>query len=160
MASFVTLALPIQNNGNPHTEKRGMSTLLIALLAQSITMADPSLSYDTAYAQMESTGKPLVILVSADWCGACQTMKHGPLANLRRRGKMENVCYTVINTDQQPELAGKLMSGGTIPQLIVYRKDGSNWQRFQLTGSHSETEVETVLEQAVIKTVSTQTVQR
>ena len=137
-----------------------MSTVLLALLAQSITMADPNLSYDDAYHQMESTGKPLVILVTADWCGACQNMKHGPLANLRRRGKMEKVCYTVINTDQQPELAGKIMSGGTIPQLIVYRKSGPGWQRYQLTGAHSESEVESVLDQATTTLASTETVQR
>ena len=102
-------------------------------------------SYGDAYREAKETGKPLVILVGADWCPGCQTMKHSVIPALKKSGDLAHVSFATVNTDQDRELAGKLMQGGSIPQLIVYRQTDKGWQREQVTGARSVTETRGLL---------------
>ena len=102
-------------------------------------------SYGDAYREAKETGKPLVILVGADWCPGCQTMKHSVIPALKKSGDLAQVSFASVNSDQDRELAGKLMRGGSIPQLIVYRQTDKGWQREQVTGAQSVTETRGLL---------------
>jgi thioredoxin-like negative regulator of GroEL len=113
-----------------------MSSIAIALLQASL-LASAGQSYDEAHRVHAETGRPLVILVGADWCPACNTMKQSVIPQAQRQGVLQGVALAVVNTDQQPELARKLMRGGSIPQLIVYHKSGAGWQRRELVGAQS-----------------------
>jgi thioredoxin-like negative regulator of GroEL len=93
--------------------------------------------YKNAYEQAEKTGQPLVVLVGADWCPACQTMKQSVIPQLAKQGALSKVSFAMVNTDRDHALAGKLMQGGSIPQLVMFRKSGGVWQRQQLTGAQS-----------------------
>lgn len=94
-------------------------------------------SYGEAYREAERTGKPLVILVGADWCPGCNTMKHTVIPALQESGDLAQVSFATVNTDSERELASKLMQGGSIPQLIVYQKTENGWEREQVTGAQS-----------------------
>lgn len=94
-------------------------------------------NYREAYEHSQKTGAPLVLLVGAEWCPACQTMQSASLPQVARRGLLSRVAFTYVNVDRQRDLARKIMQGGSIPQLIMYRHTDQGWQRSQLTGSQS-----------------------
>ena len=112
-----------------------MSGLLASLLVQWTMLAAGAQTYDDAYKDAEKTGRPILVLVGADWCPACQTLKHGPISNLTKSGTLKNVAFAVVNTDEQPTLANQLMRGESIPQLVLYTKSSDGWKRQQLIGN-------------------------
>ncbi len=123
-----------------------MTTLSLAILLQMSMLSTDGHKYADAYHKTASTGQPLVILVGADWCPGCQTMKNAVIPQLQRTGSLNRVAFAYVNADSERDLAGKLMSGGSIPQLIMYRKNASGaWQREQLTGAHSVGDTQTFL---------------
>jgi thioredoxin-like negative regulator of GroEL len=85
-----------------------------------------------------SEGKPMLVVVGADWCPACQTLKNGTLAQMERQGKLREVSYVSLNSDRHPDLASRLGSGSTIPQVILYEKSETGFRRRQLTGAQGE----------------------
>jgi len=126
------------------------STLMLTVLLQSSTFAAASTSeYAEAYRVSAETGKPLMILVGADWCPACQQMKSAVIPELRRNGELARVAFAQVNTDRDSRLAQRLMSGGSIPQLILYYKSTGEWKRVQVTGAVSARRVETMIDQGV-----------
>lgn len=130
-----------------------MIGLTLTLALQLATASTDSQTYATAYEEMERSGRPLLVLVGADWCPGCRTMKQTVLPNLQRTGKLSDISMALVNTDNNSALANKLMRGGTIPQLVLFTKTESGWQRTQLTGAHSETQVRTFIERALEKHV-------
>ena len=95
-------------------------------------------TYADAYKQTVETGKPLVVLVGASWCPACQSMKTSIMPTVAAQGGLDKVTFAYVNTDQQNELAGKLMEGGLIPQLVMFEKtDDGGWKQKRLVGAQS-----------------------
>ena len=120
----------------------------------SATPSAPA-SYEQAYRESQENGRPLVVLVGADWCPGCQTMKGSVMARMLRSGKLNRVNYAVVNTDRERELASKLMRGGSIPQLIVFAKGGKEtWVRDQITGATGEDSVAAMIDKAAASTAS------
>ena len=126
-----------------------MTGLTSNLLLQTVLLATGAHPYDQAYQAMESDGKPLLVLVGADWCPACQSMKSSTMLRLQRGGKLDGVAYAVVNSDRDSSLARKIMRGGSIPQLVLYEKTVTGWRRTQLTGGQSESQVEAFIARAV-----------
>lgn len=106
-------------------------------------------SYEQAYEETQASGRPLLVLVGAEWCPGCRTMKHNVLARMRQAGQLADVNYTEVDADAG-DLAGRLMRGGTIPQLIAFSKgaDGK-WHREQVTGATSQQGVEQLIRHAL-----------
>jgi thioredoxin-like negative regulator of GroEL len=98
--------------------------------------------YNLAYAQAQENGKPLVVLVGAEWCPGCIKMKNQVIPVMKSNGSLEKVQFAQVNTDNDPELAEQLMRGQSIPQLIMYTKTDAGWKRSQLTGPKTVSEVE------------------
>ena len=108
---------------------------MAALLQVAVPAAEP-LSYKEAYEQAEQ-GKPLVVLVGAEWCPACVQMKKDSLPKVAEEGVLKQVAFTVVDTDKQGELAKEVMDEGGIPQLIMFHKNGDGWRRERLMGAQS-----------------------
>lgn len=122
-----------------------MSPAGLLLLPLSLLAADAS-PYQSALRDAEANNRPLVVLVGADWCPGCRTMKQSVLPSLTRRGALKNVSLATVDTDREPQLASRLMRGGTIPQLIVFsRTEDGAWRREQITGATSEANVLSLL---------------
>jgi thioredoxin-like negative regulator of GroEL len=102
--------------------------------------------YDVAYAQAQENGKPLVVLVGAEWCPGCVKMKNQVIPVMKSNGSLEKVQFAQVNTDNDPELAEQLMRGQSIPQLIMYTKTDTGWKRHQMTGPKSVSEVESFIQ--------------
>ncbi len=126
-----------------------MTTISLAIVLQTAALATTANSYAEARAKTAETGKPLVVLVGADWCPACQTMKNSALPQVARRGALGKVAYAVVNTDHESALAKQLMRGGSIPQLVMYRETPSGWKRESLVGAQDPATIESFINRAV-----------
>lgn len=122
-----------------------MIQLTVNLLLQAAAVSAGSHDYATAFKETEETGRPLVVLIGADWCPGCRQMKYTTIPALEKKGGLRNVAFAYVNTDRQGGLAGKLMRGSSIPQLVLYQKTDGGWTRKQLTGAQSTTNVEEFL---------------
>ncbi|MFI4875840.1 MAG: thioredoxin family protein [Blastopirellula sp. JB062] len=125
-----------------------MHGVLLAVVLQA-AMAGGAHDYPAAFRAADETGKPLLILVGTDWCPGCVTMKRSVMPSLLRKGKLKGVAYAEVDADAQSDLAGQLMQGGSIPQVILYRKTSTGWRRSLLVGAQSESTIETLVDRAI-----------
>jgi thioredoxin-like negative regulator of GroEL len=133
-----------------------MTGLALCLVIQVVGAGNDNTSYEQAYKAAESNGRPILVLVGADWCPGCQRMKGGTLARMSGSGRLSRVNYAIVNSDREPELARQLMRGNSIPQLIVYSKTGKDsWKRDQITGATSEDAVAALVDRAAAAKVET-----
>jgi thiol:disulfide interchange protein len=95
------------------------------------------LDYEAAFAKADQEKKPLVILVGAKWCASCQVMKRDTIEPMAACGELDGVVVTYIDKDERPELAGQLMKGETLPQVVMFAKEDKSWKRYSLTGMQS-----------------------
>ena len=125
-----------------------MTSLAFAAIMHCSVLAGGQ-NYDEAYRLAAETGQPLVVLVGAEWCPACQGMKQTVVPQLVRRGSLKKVSFAAVNTDRQSGLAGKLMRASSIPQLIMYVKTDKGWSRREMIGLQSVSAIEEFLDQGV-----------
>lgn len=127
-----------------------MLALTAPVLFQLALLSGGPTSYELAYQQASAYERPLLVLVGAEWCPGCRTMKHAVLPRIAGQGALSAVSYVAIDSDSEPDLAGQLMRGGSIPQLIVFsRKADGDWHREQITGATSEVAVQSLIARAV-----------
>jgi len=119
-----------------------MTTISLAIMLHAAALTATDQTYAEARAKTSETGQPLVVLVGADWCPACQQMKNTALPQVARGGALKKVAYAVVNTDHQRDLAHKLMRGNSIPQLIMYRETPTGWKRESLVGAQDPAAIE------------------
>ncbi len=125
-----------------------MTGLAFGFMMQTVLLAAGPQSYDEAYKQAEVNGQPILVLVGADWCPGCRTMKSAVMPKLQTGGKLKTVNFAQVDTDESANLAAHLMRGNSIPQLIVYAKTDKGWHREQITGATSEEAVEQLIKRA------------
>ena len=121
--------------------------LAVVSLACLTTGADPT--YAEARKTCTETGKPMVVLVGADWCPACKLMKDRVLPQIRQHGVLRPVAFAQVNYDRERELASQLTAGGLLPQLLVFRRDGSTWRLRRLIGGCNVSTVESFIAQGI-----------
>jgi thioredoxin-like negative regulator of GroEL len=107
-------------------------------------------SYEEARRATERTGKPIVVMVSTDWCQPCQMMKRTILPRVRQRGFFRKVVLAMVNPDHDAELAEQITGGGPIPQLVMFRKTPRGWMRTKLIGSQSVEAVEQFINDGMV----------
>lgn len=125
-------------------------------------------SYDRAYVLSPITEQPMVILVGAEWCPGCVVMKKrmkkilteltseytrdniGNIKNAVRSKLTFPVLYVELDSDKEPELARKILTGNSIPQLIIYipRPDGG-WVCRLYKNVQSEEATKAILREAI-----------
>ncbi|SRR6056297_677590 len=128
-----------------------MVSLLLAAVLASVVSEQPAShqDYAQAYRSAQQEGKPLVVVVGAEWCPACVNLKSQTLASMQQTGQFEDVSVAIVDQDAEPELAAQLKRGKMIPQIIVFSQTrAGNWKRIQLTGYQSQATVRSVLNDA------------
>jgi len=95
------------------------------------------------------TGRPMVVMVSAEWCPACQTMKDKVIPEVKRRGLLGKVAFAIVNLDRERKLGRELTRGGPIPQLLMFRKTDEGWKLRRLVGGKSVNTVEHFIEEGI-----------
>ena len=125
----------------------GLSSLLVLQLA--VLTAEPS-GYERAFKEAESKQRPLLVLVGAQWCPSCQTMKQTVLPRMASRGDLAAVSFVAVDADADAELAGQLLRGNSVPQLIAFsRQPGGKWKREQITGLASDAAIQGLISRAL-----------
>jgi thioredoxin-like negative regulator of GroEL len=126
-----------------------VSSLTIALFLQASLLGAGGNNYNDAHRETVETGKPLLVMVGADWCGPCQQMKKSILPQVDKHGMLKNVSFAHVNVDKESELARKLTGGGPVPQLVMLRKTDDGWRKRKLIGGQSVDTVEKFIREAV-----------
>jgi thioredoxin-like negative regulator of GroEL len=117
------------------------------------TKASKEQDYSVAFRDAQETGKPLLVLIGTDWCPGCVKMKSEVIPQIKGSTTMEQVKFAQVNADDDEKLAGQLLTGTSIPQLVMYVKTGSGWKRHNLTGPKSVSEVESFINSHVEKPI-------
>ena len=93
--------------------------------------------YTAAYREMERTGRPMVVLVTAEWCGPCRQLESNVLPDPQIKGLLSDYACTMVDLDHEPSLAQKLGGGEGVPFMAVYVPDGDGWKRRTIRGYQS-----------------------
>ncbi len=117
--------------------------LQLALLATS------GETYAEAHKTTTEKGCPLVVVVGATWCQACQQMKTAVLPEVKRHGILQKVAYAEVDLDEDQELGTELTNGGPIPQIVIYRKTQLGWRLKRLIGGQDVRTVEQFIVQGI-----------
>ncbi len=119
-----------------------MTTTTLVVCLQMCLLGAEGYDYQAAFKQSAETGKPLLVLVSTQWCPPCQQMKHKTLPRLAERGVLARVAFAIVDAEHEAELAQRITGGGPVPQLVLYRRTPQGWVRRTLIGSQSAEAVE------------------
>ena len=128
-----------------------MSSLTAALFLHASLLGAGGNTYADAHRETVETGKPLLVMVGADWCGPCQQMKKTILTQVGKHGLLDQVAFAHVNAEKESELAKKLTGGGPVPQLVMLRKTGDGWRKRKLIGGQSVDTVEKFIREAVAR---------
>ena len=126
-----------------------MNSLVIIAMCSAALGADGE-SYTDAHQVTMKTGKPMLVMVSTEWCPACQVMKRRIMPQIRERGLLTRVAFATVNPDQENELSRQLIGNGPIPELVMYHKTPRGWIRRVLVGGQSVENVEQFINQGIV----------
>ena len=128
-----------------------MVSLFLAVVLAGVTSEQQlQQNYADAYAQSVSQQKPLMVVVGAPWCPACNVLKDTTIRSMAQTGELDGVSLAVINRDEDPELAKQLTEGEKmLPQIIVYTQNKSGWKRRKLLGYQPKQPVRTLIRRAL-----------
>ncbi|MGO9111054.1 MAG: thioredoxin family protein [Thermoguttaceae bacterium] len=125
------------------------SLVMIAMCTSAIGASDGE-TYTEAHQVSMKSGKPMLVMVSTEWCPACQVMKRRILPQIRERGLLSRVAFATVNPDQDRDLSRQLIGNGPIPELVMYRKTPRGWIRRVLVGGQSVENVEQFINQGTV----------
>ncbi|TWT83518.1 Thioredoxin [Planctomycetes bacterium CA13] len=129
-----------------------MVTLLLALVLSGVTSEHPiQHKYESAYKESLREDKPLMVVVGAPWCPACNVLKSSTIEPMARTGELDDVCVAVIDKDQNPELVEQLTKGEKmLPQIILFTKtESGRWSRRKLMGFQPKQPVRSLIKKAI-----------
>ena len=126
-----------------------MHVLFALVCLVGATPADKDCSYSEGYEQSKKTGIPMIVVVSTEWCPACQVMKRKILPVFKESPLFKKVIMCYVNPDHEPDLARQLTGGGPIPQMVLYHKQPRGWLRRVLIGSQTVEQVESFVSDGV-----------
>ncbi len=128
-----------------------MHGLTAATILQIALFATNGSEYQEAYNKAEKAGKPLLVLVGPEQSPDCRAMKQKTLPELKRAGGLDNVVYTEVDSDTNPNLSGQMLRSGSLPQLVLYTPVGKLWRRTHISGAKSQSEIRAFLQREIAK---------
>lgn len=134
-----------------------MTSLALTVALQAVLLAAPEQDYSAAYQKSLDSGRPLVVLLGADWCPACLTMKNSILPQITQQGGLKEVEFTYVDIDRQSKLAEVLARARSIPQLIRFERRPSGWVSGMLLGAQSPEKVTSFVKGEAAEVTTTET---
>ena len=128
-----------------------MVSLVLAVVLGSVTSATLKTDYAEAYKESVAKDKPLMVVVGAPWCPACNVLKQTTIEPMAETGELDEVSVAVLNRDSNPELVKQLTKGEKmLPQIIMFsRTEKGGWKRNQLKGYQPKQPVRNLIRSAV-----------
>lgn len=131
--------------------KRVLLSALAFVFAAGVSVscfAQKPTDYRTAYQAAQNGEKPLLVLVTAEWCPPCKVMKTTTIPELMQKQAFKNFHYSTVDLDQDEKLARQLIGSRGVPQLIMYERKNDKWVRRYLRGIQTPETVEAFVAQA------------
>ncbi|MCC9641962.1 thioredoxin family protein [Rhodopirellula sp. JC740] len=140
LSLFLGLTLAMATNGSISTE-----------VSHDASTQTPDQNYTLAYKKSVEEDKPLMVVVGAPWCPACETLKKTTIANMQNSGELDDVSVALVDRDAEPELAKSLMQDEKmIPQIIMFSKtEDGRWSRRKLMGYQPVQPVRSLIKRVV-----------
>lgn len=113
-------------------------------------------TYDHARQETMKTGKPLLVFIGAEWCGACVQMKNNVIPVLKKSRLFNKVAFAAVDFDENKDLGKKLTAGGPIPQTILFCKDKKGWHSHKLIGGQNLATVESLIKESLAQAPQTE----
>ncbi len=110
-------------------------------------------TYREAFREASVTGKPLLLLVGADWCHHCVVVKQELLPKLEKSGLLDRVAFAYVDYDRDSRLAGQLMSGRFLPEMVMFTKGPDGWEVTRLSGGTSLGQLERFVKAGLHKSI-------
>lgn len=131
LSLFIGLTLCVVTSGTVSTKAEAQQSV-----EGQQSAAPKDQNYTLAYKQSVEEDKPLMVVVSAGYCPACDVLKKTTIANMEQAGELDSVSVAVVDRDAEPELAKQLMANEKmVPQIIVFsRSEDGRWNRRLLKG--------------------------
>ena len=123
------------------------SLLAIVVSASSVSAQQPT-DYFTAYKNAQEGNRPMLVLVTAEWCPPCKVMKSTTIPQLMKRNAFSQFHYATVDLDAEERLAKQLIGDRGVPQLIMFEKQNGQWVRRYLRGIQTPETVEAFVAQA------------
>lgn len=111
--------------------------LLCALMLCSTSQAGElfQTDYRKAYRQAINDGKPLLVVVGADWCAPCKLYKNELKA--LEPAEMECVVAVYMDHDADPALAKMLSDSTSLPTTVLFVKQDGVYRKLIANGFFS-----------------------
>jgi len=99
--------------------------------------------YEAAVKKAEAENKPIIVVVGADWCQSCKVEKEF-IEQMKKEGDFKEMILVYVDKDREP-IAGQLMKGPILPQVIGFCKNGDGWKKYSLSGLSSKLKIKELL---------------
>ncbi len=131
-----------------------MNLVSAVLVIAAISNSSQPTDYKTAYERAQLDDRPLLVLVTAEWCPPCQIMKTTTIPKLISDNRFRNVHFASIDLDKDPKNARNLIGNRGVPQLILYQKIDAQWNVRFLSGLQTVSAVETFIGNPDLRTAN------
>ena len=91
-------------------------------------------SYKEALEEVTQSRSPLLVVISATWCGPCKRLKNVILPDLAKRGELDGITVAAVDYQVDKELIKSMTKETKIPQMVLYTPTGDNWKPSRMTG--------------------------
>ncbi|MCL4221806.1 MAG: thioredoxin family protein [Phycisphaerales bacterium] len=120
---------------------------LLRGVAPTPDMFSENLSLNAALDRSVRTGRPVLAVVTADWCGACQALKRGALSDTQvERIVSESFVPVYVDSDRSPGEVAQIGRVEYLPTVVVI-VGGREVTR--AVGNQSAGQLRVMLEQAL-----------
>ena len=93
--------------------------------------------YATAYKHAQAGTKPMLVVVTAQWCAPCQMLKRTTLRDMMAQNGFKDFYFAMVDVDRDAGVAAKLTEGRPVPQVIIFERNGTSWTRRYSIGYHT-----------------------
>ena len=122
--------------------------LLVTVVSAPSVFAQQPTDYFTAYEKAQKGDKPMLVLVTAEWCPPCKVMKSTTIPQLMQRNAFSKFHYATVDLDGEKRLARQLIGDRGVPQLIMFEKQNGEWVRRYLRGIQTPETVQAFVAQS------------
>jgi len=121
-------------NPNSNPQELFMNYVPVILVLAALSNSSEPTDYRTAFDRAMKGDKPLLVLVTAEWCPPCQMMKKTTIPDLISANQLKGCHFAMVDLDRDSNDARNLIGNGTVPQLILFEKHEGNWKTRKLMG--------------------------